>query len=892
MAELKVGPGSQTRFQAELSCVMRVPAAWILLSVFLAGAPTAWANVEVVEFDGRARRLDSERARVDVEGRFRAPRDVDDLRDTAIWLRSILDEDGDALIDLGGPLRLLPRSGAERDEAVYRARLGGGARIRIELEREEPESEGDRAEWEFEIRVARAAGASPAGCADGVRRVPLTTAFTLVDGGGHPLEVSARWFWRCGRRLRSLRPAPAPHPTLGSELAQVARSFVTWFEQPTIGASADFFTHQYAELVDFVTQQSQQQIASRRLLVRIEDPAGENASGTKPWALDTASAFASALARPLAGSGIELRALVSSEVPWSFGPSGASEMEKRLAWVAGMNQVLAGSGIQLGGLVVDCDCSANLQNQLLSDLEAVRSQYVADTFEIGMAFGAGEFTKASHHLKGDLAGFAPVDEIYIEVYNITTAAGGGDGALDPAAPKQTLYTENRNQPQAMFDGLRALLTAPFNNSQKLSIPPPLADDVYLLFSVEQIDSNDCIVPNSTNPVPGCGQINAFGTWDPAAFQSFVDTFQAQQHTLPPSGGPPLFAPPAADGSGFSVASANYGIFQYNFLQPPHQLPPFTNFVTQGIQPRYGLWDYRYRFKVPTDTTIPDLYTQHGADLAGSFTQEAHGLLCDGTVPLCNPLAYGPDSSPVNASFRTWWQKAADDFKSVCAHASGVTLVDALPKGALNTVADRVDFTQGATTFKEYYENTLGFGRGCILGVAFDVEPTVSQYQDPASYLEPIRQSLSVAGAAGMTLDVTVAYAWTRECLESGATDCFETTEQQCLGAGATTPISVVECLMMYAQSQRGVGQLRLLYMDYSNNEIGLTLQDAQTYGADVKLIDDMDAAGPVTGTFAEVDAFYRALFSARQPFVGSGLDSEVQLHSYERIGDPSRPPFW
>lgn len=336
-------------------------------------------------------------------------------------------------------------------------------------------------------------------------------------------------------------------------------SLVVWFEQPSIGGAADFFATQYRSLVSYLTAKSQQNFATHRVVVRVLDPAVTWTGGQQPWRVDAGAEFVADLMCGLP-AGYELFVLPSGDT-WTYAPEIADPIGKQMYWVQQIDAVAPAGCVRIAGFVLDPDAStAGEKEALIDEMNAQRPEYLppAPAFRVGMTFGADALKKSLGYLAGGAA--HPLDETYIEVYNIYTSTTPPEFDALPGST-ETIYTANRNRPAGAFSAFASLLSAEPNLWGSVDLDAATAARVVLLFSVENIEDGNCIAPNAANGK--CGQIDAFGTWDLSNTLDFLDTFGDGQARL--------FAAGSA-----AIPETNFGIFQYNFL-PPVEADPAPAF---------------------------------------------------------------------------------------------------------------------------------------------------------------------------------------------------------------------------------------------------------------------------------------------------------------------------
>lgn len=336
----------------------------------------------------------------------------------------------------------------------------------------------------------------------------------------------------------------------GSDVsAEDPPSLVLWFEQPTIGYAPDFFATQYRALTDYLNGTSQTQIATHRVVVRIEDPAVTWAGGQQPWRVAPDADFVADLVGRLPAD-YELFVLPSDDT-WTFAPDIGDPIGKQMFWVSRINAVIPEGKPKIAGFVLDPDGSTAAEKvALIDEMNAQRALYLPPSVRIGMTFGTDEFHKSLAYLAAGAA--HPLDEVYVEAYNIYTSTEPPQYDAQTGSTT-TIYTENRNEPSGIFSAFSGLLAAPPNLWRNVSLDAATAARVVLLFSVENIDNGKCIAPDTKDGK--CGQIDAFGTWTLATFIDFLDTFGEREGELFPPGS--ALVPPR-----------NFGIFQYNFLPAP------------------------------------------------------------------------------------------------------------------------------------------------------------------------------------------------------------------------------------------------------------------------------------------------------------------------------------
>ncbi len=325
-----------------------------------------------------------------------------------------------------------------------------------------------------------------------------------------------------------------------------------WFEQPTIGSAPDFFATQYRALADYLTGASQQVLATHRLVVRVEDPATPRAGGQLPWRVSADAEFvADLVARLPASYEVVVLPTAPADESWTFAPEIADQIAKRMAWVSQVNAVIPDGSPRITGFALDPDGeTTGAKEALIDEMNAQRALYLPSSVELGMGFGADSLGKSLGYLAASSP--HPLDEVYIEVYNLYTSTVPSQVDAAPGST-DTIYTQNRDDDAGVFAAFASLLEAEPNRWSHVVLDDATAARVKLLFSVETIESGDCIAPNASDGK--CGQIDAFGTWALPAFAGFLGTFARRQGEL------------LGAGSAL-VPTGNLGVFQYNFLPPP------------------------------------------------------------------------------------------------------------------------------------------------------------------------------------------------------------------------------------------------------------------------------------------------------------------------------------
>ena len=154
----------------------------------------------------------SDKGRVEISGRFAAQNALE-LDQATFTLTQLLDEVGGAgelVLGLAGsallPLTLQPRTGSQRDAAIFDTPRGLQPSVRMEVRAQNRR----RNVYDFELTVDGAAiPVGPARCAGRPhRQTRLTSAFVLAGDAGRDASVSATIDWRClGPTLHALSEA-------------------------------------------------------------------------------------------------------------------------------------------------------------------------------------------------------------------------------------------------------------------------------------------------------------------------------------------------------------------------------------------------------------------------------------------------------------------------------------------------------------------------------------------------------------------------------------------------------------------------------------------------------------------------------------------------------------